>query len=248
MQTGGHVTSCRFIQKPGSTDTGSLLHQGTALSLPWRHRWVSDRRRPVLSAIQTAGRISTAISRWIGRSPHDRRPRGADRRDRFAQTPRLQRRRRVRPHRPGGVHVALGSSRKAFDDLLKRYASEWRAWCDGLLDLRREARDAGRTFCTSALVLRIQGLKTTFASRILFEPGVQEVDSRMRGTLLRSSEQRLVRFLQSGDCLLLRHGWGNQLRTRRPTVPVRSTRAASVPAHACRRTLVFRSGYLDRPA
>ncbi|MBI3049295.1 MAG: glucan 1,4-alpha-glucosidase [Acidobacteria bacterium] len=56
--------------------------------------------------------------------------------------------------------AALGSSHKRFDDLLARYANDWHQWCAGLLDLRREARDAGRTFCTSAMVLQIHQDKT----------------------------------------------------------------------------------------
>jgi glucoamylase len=56
--------------------------------------------------------------------------------------------------------TAHQSSRKPFDDLLAKYAGEWREWCGGLLSLRGQARDAGRIFCTSAMILRIHQDKT----------------------------------------------------------------------------------------
>lgn len=56
--------------------------------------------------------------------------------------------------------AALESSRRRFDELLAHYAGGWREWCAGLQDLRREARDSGRTVCTSAMVLRIHQDKT----------------------------------------------------------------------------------------
>lgn len=78
----------------------------------------------------------------------------------------------LRKHRDFSVAVAFGhtdeeacraaftSSRKRFDDVLARYVGEWHEWCAGLMDLRREARDAGRTVCTSAMVLQIHQDKT----------------------------------------------------------------------------------------
>jgi glucoamylase len=78
----------------------------------------------------------------------------------------------LRKHRDFSVAVAFGhtdedacraaleSSHKSSDDLLARYAGEWHRWCAGLADLRREARDAGRMFCTSAMVLQIHQDKT----------------------------------------------------------------------------------------
>ncbi|MEW6321325.1 MAG: glycoside hydrolase family 15 protein [Acidobacteriota bacterium] len=65
------------------------------------------------------------------------------------------------PTDEAACRAALRSCRASFDDRLTRYVDEWREWCGGLSDLRRQARDAGRTFCTSAMVLRMHQDKAT---------------------------------------------------------------------------------------
>ncbi|HEV7858971.1 MAG TPA: glucan 1,4-alpha-glucosidase [Pyrinomonadaceae bacterium] len=52
------------------------------------------------------------------------------------------------------ARAAFGSLERGWSAARENYVNDWRAYCDGLLDLSAESGDGGRTYYTSAMVLR----------------------------------------------------------------------------------------------